>query len=867
MKKEGMKVTKDTPDLSGMMRHYLTIKEQYPDCVVFYRLGDFYEMFFDDAVEVSALLELTLTGRDCGLKERAPMCGVPFHAADSYIARLVSLGKKVAVCEQLSDPATTKGLVERDVVRIVTGGTVTEDKYVDERSNNFIFVAAKIGEYYSLSWADITTGEFYCKATTSFKETIDFIITVNPAEILVNEDMNREYLSLSEGVRSSFCTPRLYKENAFGKKESEKTLCEHFEVRDASLIIDVGNRYALSAAGALLSYLIETQRHVLKNLQILKYYDDGKYLKLDITALRNLEILKSMRQEKYGSLLWAIDKTVTAGGGRRLKQMLVSPLRNVDAVNYRLDGVEDLFSDNLTREAIVETLRSVKDLARLCGRISNGIVNPRDCTFIRETLACAPVVKIQLAGMKAPVLRRIAEAMGDFSSLETLIGSMIDENPHVSLKDGNFIRDGFDEELDKYRYMDRNARKIIKDMEEREREATGIRTLKISYNKIFGYYIEISNSFKDKVPYNYIRRQTLVNGERFVTEELKKIENDVLTSSERAIKIENELFDKLKGVLIEHLGEMLELAKAFSTLDVLCSFATVARQRNYCRPEIVGSDKPLNIVGGRHAVVEAGAKGKFVPNDTYLNMTDDSMMIITGPNMAGKSTYMRQVALIVLLAQVGSFVPAKDASIPIVDRIFTRVGASDNLLFDQSTFMVEMTEVASVLRNATENSLVILDEVGRGTSTFDGLSIAWAVVEYLVSEKKVKTLFATHYHELTELERQLVGVKNYKITVKEINGEIVFLRKIQKGSVNRSFGIEVAALAGVPEKVTANAKKILKRLEKNDLVLANETQEQESAPQPSFVEEYLKKLDLNVVTPLKAFEILSYLKEKTDGEN
>ena len=854
--------------LSDMMVHFRSIKEQYNDCIVFYRLGDFYEMFEDDAIEASKLLELTLTGRDCGLEKRAPMCGVPYHAADGYIAKLVNLGKKVAICEQLSDPATSKGLVTRDVVRIVTGGTVTEDKYVDEKSNNFILAVSKKNKVYSIAWADITTGEFFCQLALSKTDTLDVLFRVNPAQIICDGEFFDEYTFFPEPVKNALKYPELYKDKAFDRKNAAKTVCDHFSVKSEDDVISPDSSAALCAAGAILTYLAETQRHVIKNVKSLNYYDDKKYMKLDTTALRNLEITSSIRGGKFGSLLYAIDHTVTAGGGRRIKAMVLTPLRDKVAINRRLDGVAELYSDNLRRESITETLKNVKDLARLCGRISNGIVSPRDCEYIKNTLSCAPVIKMQLSGMTSDILCGIRDAMGDFAELEKTIGLIIKDNAPVSYKEGNFVNDGFDEELDRYRKKDRNGRAELDEYETSERNATGIKTLKVRYNKVFGYCIEVSNSYLDQVPYSYVRRQTLVGAERFVTEELKRLEEDILTASEKALKKELEIYEKLKVVLSDNLGGLLDLAKAFSSLDVLCSLATVARRRNYCRPEIVEPDQPLNIVGGRHAVIETNSKTKFVPNDTYLDNAENSMMIITGPNMAGKSTYMRQVALIIVLAQIGSFVPAREASVPIVDRVFTRVGASDNIMFNQSTFMVEMSEVADIMRYATKESLVILDEVGRGTSTFDGLSIAWAVTEYLVKKLKVKALFATHYHELTELENVLEGVKNYKIGVKEINGEIVFMRKIQQGSANKSFGIEVAALAGVPEEVTVNAKKILRRLEKNDLAFsATGGEERQETAKPSVVEEYIKKIDMNNVTPMKAFEILNYLKEKVDGED
>lgn len=850
--------------MSAMMTHYLSIKDKYPDCVIFYRLGDFYEMFFEDAIEVSKLLELTLTGRDCGLDERAPMCGIPFHAADSYIAKLVSFGKKVAICEQLTEPGAQKGLVERDVIRVVSGGTIIEDCLVDEKSNNFI-CSVFFGNGISLSWADITTGEFYCQEVSSEDKLLDALYRINPSEIICNAGAYTLYQNFSSGVKSSIVRFSPYKEQAFGTSLAKSNLTEQFSVRTLDGFIPSDKVYAVYSSGALISYLRETQMHALENIKSLSYFDDGKVLTLDATAQRNLEITKSMRDGKtYGTLLWALDYTKTAGGARKLKEVLTSPLRDIEKTNYRLDGVEDIVKDNMGREALIDSLKGIKDLERLCGRISNNIVTPRDCRAICDTLSLIPVVKFQLSGMPSKILRDISDNMGDFTDLTALIDSMIvDKDIPAFTKDGGYIKDGFDERLDHLRTVKNNGQGVLKEIEAREREATGIKNLKIGYNKVFGFYIEVTKSFVGMVPYSYVRKQTLVGAERYVTEELKKFEEEILSSTENIIKIENEIFAKLKTVLSQKIGDLLKCAKCLSMLDVLTSFAIVARKRNYVRPTMLPSTEKLNIVGGRHPVVEATGKETFVPNDTLLDTEETRMAIITGPNMAGKSTYMRQVALIVLMAHAGCFVPAKSAEIPLVDKIFTRVGASDNLIFDQSTFMVEMAEVANIIRNATKNSLLILDEIGRGTSTYDGLSIAWSVVEYLSSVVKAKTLFATHYHELTELENKIEGVKNFKITVKEINGKVIFLRRIVQGSANKSFGVEVAALAGVPETVTKRAKAILKLLEKNDLTKNFSSQDDsETVKEESFVEKYIRELDINNVTPLKAFEILTYLKEK-----
>ncbi len=856
--------------LSDMMKHYFQIKERYPDCIIFYRLGDFYEMFFDDAKEASSLLELTLTGRDCGLEERAPMCGIPAKACDAYIAKLVSFGKKVAICEQLTEAGAQKGLVVRDVIRVVTSGTVTDDSSIDTKTNNFIACVSSKNGVFGISWADITTGTFYAQELVGSNMLVDAIFRINPAEIICDKEAFSIYQNLQDGVKESICKFSEFRDSAFSASSYEKILKEKFGVVDLSVLLPIEKVEAFRSAGALLAYLKDTQMHALQNISSISYYDDGKFLYLDQTALKNLEITKSMRDGKpFGSLLWAVDFTKTAGGGRKIKEVLLSPLRNIEKINYRLDGVEDLFSNNHARESLCETLKSVHDIERLAGKVSNNVVTPRDCGALLSSLNAVPSLKFNLLGMKSQIIKDIVDGMGDFDALcDLLQKALIDENLPISVKDGGFIKRGFDEHLDELYALKTNASGFIKEMEEREREQTGIRTLKINYNKVFGYYIEVSKSFIGQVPYTYVRKQTLVNGERYITEELKKFEEQILTCNESIIRIENEIFNKIKTVLLDHLQKILKCAKCVSMLDVLLSFATVAKSRNYVRPEIVDYGNSIDIVGGRHPVVEAGGKIKFIPNDTYLNASDNSMMIITGPNMAGKSTYMRQVALICILAHAGAFVPAKSAIIPLIDKIFTRVGASDNLMFDQSTFMVEMAEVANILRNATKDSLLILDEVGRGTSTFDGLSIAWAVVEYLATKLKAKTLFATHYHELSELEQSLEGVKNYKVTVKEINGSIVFLRKIMLGSANKSFGIEVANFAGVPKDITNRAKKILKSLEKNDLVikgdLSSKTQEEKV---DSEVEKYIKSLDLNNVSPMKAFEILAFLKEKLDVEN
>ena len=847
---------------SPMMEHYLTIKQQYNDCIIFYRLGDFYEMFFEDAKVVSAALELTLTGRDCGGGERAPMCGVPFHAADVYISKLVSLGFKVAICEQLTEPVAGKKLVERDVIRVITSGTLTGDGQIDEKKNNFICSVYGEKNFFGVSWADITTGDFTACEFAGEEKLFDLITRIMPSEIIVNQEIYSDIKENPLFIHNVVVKPNAYKEYAYAYSTAEKSLLVQFDVHSLNGFEIKDKKHAICSAGALVEYLRETQKHALANVNSISFERDGEFMVIDGTCARNLEITSSMRDGKtYGSLLYVLDKTVTAMGARYMRTVLQSPLQDGERINYRLDGVEELNKNFLATNSLREALSGVKDIERISGRLSNGVITPRDMETLWKSLEIMPEVKLRLSGLSSAVLRDTNANIDDLSEITALLKRAVKDNPPVSAKEGGFVREGFDEELDRLNGIRENGRKFLNDLEAREREKTGIKNLKISYNKVFGYYIEVTNSFKDKVPYEYVRKQTLTGAERFITEELKQFEEEILTSSERAIKKESEIFEKLKTVLTSKLVQLKKISKAVSVLDVLLSFAYVAKRQNYCRPEIAPMGEKMDIVGGRHPVVESIA-GQFIANDTYLDCDENCMMIITGPNMAGKSTYMRQVALITIMAHCGCFVPAKSAIIPITDRVFTRVGASDNLILDQSTFMVEMSEVALILRSATKNSLIVFDEVGRGTSTYDGLSIAWAVVEYVCNKIHAKTLFATHYHELSELEGVLEGVKNYKITVKEVNGSIMFLRRIMRGSANKSFGIEVASLAGVPQEVTKRAKSILKKLEKNDL--AKQTGEiivpEEEVYQLSETESAIKSLDVDNLTPMQALQILSDLK-------
>ena len=848
--------------ISQMMQHYLDTKEKYKDCVLFYRLGDFYEMFFDDAVKVSKLLDLTLTGKDCGMKERAPMCGVPFHAADTYIAKLVGMGEKVAICEQLSDPKAGKGLVERDVIRIATAGTVIEESLLDDKKNNYISCAYLKEGKFALAWADITTGEFCASEEESLDRLLSVLINLSVAEVICNDELLFAVKGRAEIERGILPAFSCYLPYAFEKGSAERVLKEQFSCASLSALGLDGHSGAVIAAGALCEYLNDTQKHALKNITKIHLADHSGQMKLDPIAVRNLDLLKNSADSKrYGSLLWLIDKTKTSMGARKLASMLTAPLLQKDKIEERLDAVEELFNATVVTMGIEELLEGVKDIERLTGRISNGNLQPQDALALSKSLSVVPSLKFRLAGFSSKLLKDISASLADPTKICELLDEAIAPNA-TTLKEGNYIKDGYDEELDKLRNINRNSKSVAAELETRERERTGIRTLKVGYNRVFGYYIEVSNGFKDRVPYDYERRQTLSTGERYTTEELKDLEHKILGSEDASHRLEEHFYSEIMKILERNIPVFQQISSSIALLDVILSFATVAKSNRYCRPQIL-EEGTLEITEGRHPVVEAISKERFVPNDCMLDSGENRTMIITGPNMAGKSTYLRQVALIVLMAQIGCFVPAKSAKIPLCDRIFTRIGASDNLILDQSTFMVEMTEVANILRNATSKSLLILDEVGRGTSTYDGLSIAWSVIEYLTEKVRAKTFFATHYHELTELEGKLEGVKNYKISVKEVGGSIVFLRKILRGGASRSFGVEVASLAGIPEEVVSRAKKILKSLEQNDLngVPAVEDTE-EPVEERLAIEEELKELDVNSLTPMQALGILSDWKEK-----
>ena len=856
--------------ISPMMEHYLSVKEKHKDCIIFYRLGDFYEMFFDDAKRASELLDLTLTGRDCGLKERAPMCGVPFHSADSYIAKLVGFGEKVAICEQLSTPAGGKELVKRDIVRIITAGTLTDNNLINDKNNNFICSVYLADKGISLAWADITTGEFLCKeiVKNNFEELFNELVKINPAQIICNSnacDVIENSPLYTCGVLSKL---ERYRDSEYNINLAFDVLTKHFSVSNLlSFGISDGDLVVCSA-GALLSYLIETQKNSLLNINYLKLESDKEHLLLDLNTIRNLEITKTLRDgKKFGSLLWSLDKTKTSMGARKLQNWILYPLKDELKINKRLDAVENLYNSRATAEGLSQLLSSVKDIGRLTGRISNGNLLPKDCVALASSLELLPNIAFLLSGLNSSLIASLSSNIMDFSDVVSLLKKSISDEQSDEDKDFKYIKKGYNLELDELRDLYLNGKKRIAVLENQERETTGIKNLRIGYNRVFGYYIEVTNSFKDRIPSHYNRRQTLANAERFVTEELKQLEFKILTAEEKAMQLEIKLFAEIKNILSNKISDLMNTSDVIANLDVLLSLAVVARTNGYCRPQVYNGDN-LSIIDGRHPVVEKITKQRFIGNDCVLNDTTDRTMIITGPNMAGKSTFMRQVALIAIMAHIGSFVPAKEAKIPIIDKVFTRIGASDSLITDQSTFMVEMSEVANIINNATNKSLLVLDEIGRGTSTYDGLSIAWAIVEYINNVIKAKTLFATHYHELTELEDILDGVKNYKITVKEVSGNILFLRKIIRGGTNKSFGVEVAELAGVSKQVVLRAKELLEELSKKDLtkkIREKFDEEEKLANKPSEVERILKDIDINSISPMQAFIVLSDLVEKIKG--
>jgi len=877
-----------TNNLTPMMKQYMQTKEEYKDCILFYRLGDFYEMFFDDALTASKELEITLTGKNCGLEERAPMCGIPYHAVDSYLNRLVSKGYKVAICEQVEDPKTAKGIVKREVIRVVTPGTNLDTQGLDETKNNYIMCIVYMADRYGLSVADVTTGEYLVTELDSQTKLMDELYKFMPSEIVCNEAFYMSGLDLDDLKNRLHMAIYSLEARYFDDALCRETLQEHFKVASLEGIGLSDYECGMIASGALLKYLEETQKNSLSHMSRLTRYATGNYMVLDSATRRNLELVETLREkQKRGSLLWVLDKTKTAMGARTLRKYVEQPLIDKKSIVKRLDAVAELKDNAICREEIREYLNPVYDLERLVGKITYQSANPRDLIAFQSSLSMLPSVKCILKDMESDLLKEIYEELDPLEELCDLVGRAIQEEPPLAMKEGGIIKDGYNEEVDRLRKAKSEGKNWLADLETKEREKTGIKNLRIRYNKVFGYYLEVTNSFKDLVPDYYTRKQTLANAERYIIPELKELEDTILGAEDKLCALEYELYCEVRNTIAAELTRIQRTAKAVAKLDVIASLALVAERNNYVRPKI-NEKGVIDIRDGRHPVVEKMIPNDmFIANDTYLDDKKQRISIITGPNMAGKSTYMRQAALIVLMAQLGSFVPASSANIGLVDRIFTRVGASDDLASGQSTFMVEMNEVANILRNATSKSLLILDEIGRGTSTFDGLSIAWAVVEYISNSKLLgaKTLFATHYHELTELEGKISNVNNYCIAVKEKGDDIVFLRKIVKGGADKSYGIQVAKLAGVPDPVINRAKEIVEELVTADITgkvkdIAVQGSETKKKTQKKLDEvdltqfslfdtvkdddvlNELKELDISHMTPMDAMNKLYQLQNK-----
>ena len=877
----------DSRSLSPMMVHYCQTKCAYKDSILFYRLGDFYEMFFEDAKTVSRELELTLTGKDCGLSERAPMCGIPYHAAETYINRLIDKGYKVAICEQVEDPKTAKGIVKREVTRVVTPGTNLNMQELDEGKNNYLMAIVCVGDHFGVSTADITTGDCYVTEIDEERKLWDEINKFVPAEIICNDAF------LVSGVDVDDLRNRLHisvfalESWYFGDDLCKQTLLEHFKISSLEGLGLADYDSGVIAAGSLFRYLLDTQKNTMEHMNKIIPYTTERYMVIDSSSRRNLELVETLREkQKRGSLLWVLDKTKTAMGARMLRSFVEQPLIDADAINERLDAVTELNMQAMLREEIREYLNPIYDLERLVSRISYRSANPRDLLAFKMSLEMIPHIKNLLANFTSPLLVRINEQMDGLEDLYTLLEASITEDPPLAVKEGGIIREGYNEQVDTYRNSKTQGKSWLAQLEAEEKEKTGIRNLKIKYNKVFGYYLEVTNSFKNLVPEYYTRKQTLTNAERYITPKLKELEDMILGAEDKLFALEYDLFCQVREELAAQIPRIQETAKAIAQLDVYASLSVVAQRNNYVRPT-VNTKGVIDIKNGRHPVVEKMINNDmFIANDTYLDNGSKRVSVITGPNMAGKSTYMRQTALIVLMAQIGSFVPAEKAKIGVVDRIFTRVGASDDLASGQSTFMVEMTEVANILRNATAKSLLILDEIGRGTSTFDGLSIAWAVIEHISNTKLLgaKTLFATHYHELTELEGKIPGVNNYCIAVKERGDDIVFLRKIVKGGADKSYGIQVAKIAGVPDSVLDRAKELVDELVHTDITSTfKDLAENSRKTKPKAVHydevdleqislfdtvqdqdiiEELKNLDITMLTPMDAMNTLYRLQNK-----
>ena len=879
--------------LTPMMQQYMAIKEQYKDCILFYRLGDFYEMFYDDALTASRELEITLTGKNCGQEERAPMCGVPYHAVDVYLNKLVAKGYKVAICEQAEDPKQAKGIVKREVIRIVTPGTNLSQQALDEGRNNYLMCLVYDNNQFGLAITDISTGDFYTTEVATLKELYDEIHRFSPSEIICNDSFYMSGASLDDFKDRLHVSVSTLDTWYMDEAVSVQKIKEHFKVASLDGLGLTDFPSGTLAVGALLLYLYETQKNTLDNLTKITPYRSGGYMIIDSATTRNLELIETLREkQKKGSLLWVLDKTKTAMGARLMRNWIEQPLIEKKKITARQDAVEELYNDMITREEIREYLNAVYDLERLVTRISYRTANPRDLIAFKTSLGMIPPVKQLLSQAKSAELKEIDERMDCLEDIYDLIEKSIQDEPPIMIREGGMIKEGYNEDVDKFRLSRTEGKTWLAELEAREKEKTGIKNLRVRYNKVFGYYLEVTNSYKELVPEDWTRKQTLANAERYITPELKELEDMILGAEDKLAALEYDLYCEVRDSIGEQVVRIQETAKAIAHLDVLASLACVAQSNDYVRPSI-NTKGVIDIQGGRHPVVEKMNNNQmFIDNDTYLDNKNHRISIITGPNMAGKSTYMRQSALIVLMAQIGSFVPAKSANIGIVDRIFTRVGASDDLASGQSTFMVEMTEVANILRNATSRSLLILDEIGRGTSTFDGLSIAWAVVEHISNPKLLgaKTLFATHYHELTELEGKLDSVNNYCIAVREQGDDIIFLRKIIRGGADKSYGIQVARLAGVPDSVIDRAKEIASWLEETDVTdKAKNLQVRTSAKKKEVVREAvpaekqmslfdiypadhpvlkeLAELDVSNMTPIQALNTLYELQKRLKETN
>jgi DNA mismatch repair protein MutS len=872
--------------LSPMMTHYKQLKEKYPDTIIFYRLGDFYEMFFDDAILASEILDLTLTGRDCGLSERAPMCGVPYHAVEGYIAKLIKAGQKVAICEQLTNPGDQKGLVERDVIKVITAGTLTEESMLEENANNYLACVYLADNAFSIAWCDISTGEFkvFEQKGKDLNAIEQHLLRIAPSEIIGNTAFadNRNKINIFNGNKSVFF--QHFNDLSFDFDTAQKAVLTHTGVYDVKVFGLDKKRYSVCASGALIEYIYTTQKTALGHIKNILYVNQSDFMLLDYNCKRNLELTRSVyREDNRGTLLWVLDHTCTNMGARELKKAIEEPLQSPQKINERLDAVQELIAYAQLREELTFYLKQIKDIERLASKIALGSLKPRDCISIAVSLDQIPKIKGLLSSFRSSLLSTFAAGLQPLEDVCKELFAAIAENPPAQLKDGGFIAAGYNELLDSYRDAQNKGKQWIAEYEANEKARTGIKLLKIGYNRVFGYYIELPNSQLSLAPYSYHRKQTLSTGERFITDELKAVEEKILGASEKAVALEQELYANLTDSLKEYIGPLQQNARIIANVDMLCSFAEVSVKNNYTRPIINKKVNAINIKNGRHPVIEALlGQNEFIGNDTYID-NEDRTHIITGPNMAGKSTYMRQVALITLMAHIGCFVPADKAEIALTDKIFTRVGAGDNLTQGQSTFMLEMIEVANILNNATENSLLILDEIGRGTSTIDGLSIAWAIMEYITDNIKAKTLLATHFHELTEMENFAPHVKNFRILVKEENEKIVFLYKIKRGGTNKSFGIEVAGLAGVKKPIIKRAKAIMLSLLSSHEYGGNLREKLKNADENSennvadysdakniMLDNLLKalgKINPADITPIEAISLLAQLKDMTEGAN